>query len=127
MATNASQDVGRSGLGHIAIRTRRVNIKTHHMPLSSSMSTAKSMARVVLSRLLPVPTKAELGWFPSYHSCTGACFQEELTSCLTRVAISEKGSPPKNQFSVRELMASQRSRCFKWESTPNRTIPTLRF
>ncbi|GFW57525.1 hypothetical protein TNCV_544341 [Trichonephila clavipes] len=41
MATNTSQDVGRSGLGHIAIWTRRVNFKIHYMPMSSRMSTAK--------------------------------------------------------------------------------------
>ncbi|GFS60759.1 hypothetical protein TNCV_2001621 [Trichonephila clavipes] len=82
MATNVSQDVGRSGMGHIAIRKRRVNFKTCHMPLSSSMSTAKPLSRVVSSRLIPVPSKAAPGWFPSYHSCTGTWFQEELESCL---------------------------------------------
>ncbi|GFW85557.1 hypothetical protein TNCV_852091 [Trichonephila clavipes] len=41
MGTNTSQDVGRSGLGHNAIRTRKVNFKTYHVPLSSSMFTAK--------------------------------------------------------------------------------------
>ncbi|GFV76136.1 histone-lysine N-methyltransferase SETMAR [Trichonephila clavipes] len=45
MATNTSQDVGSSGLGHIEIRTRRVNFKTRHMPLSSSISTAKPLLR----------------------------------------------------------------------------------
>ncbi|GFT16467.1 hypothetical protein TNCV_281091 [Trichonephila clavipes] len=41
MATNTSQDVGRSGSGHIANRTRRVIFKTHHMPLSSIMCPLK--------------------------------------------------------------------------------------
>ncbi|GFX93728.1 hypothetical protein TNCV_1589051 [Trichonephila clavipes] len=61
------------------------------MPLSSSMPTVKTLAIVVSSCLLAVLSKAATGWFLSYHSCTGACFQEELTSCLTHVAISEKG------------------------------------
>ncbi|GFT37165.1 hypothetical protein TNCV_1126341 [Trichonephila clavipes] len=42
MATNTSQNVGRSGMGYIAIRTRWVNFKTCHMSLSSSVSHAKS-------------------------------------------------------------------------------------
>ncbi|GFV23061.1 hypothetical protein TNCV_5101571 [Trichonephila clavipes] len=41
MATHTSYDVGSSDLGHIANWTGRVNFKTLHMPLSSSMSTAK--------------------------------------------------------------------------------------
>ncbi|GFX95616.1 hypothetical protein TNCV_4826301 [Trichonephila clavipes] len=61
MATNISKDVGRSGLSHIAIRTRRINFKTRHMPLNSSMSTAKPLGRVVSSRLLLVPSKAAQG------------------------------------------------------------------
>ncbi|GFX85290.1 hypothetical protein TNCV_2675651 [Trichonephila clavipes] len=40
MATNRSQEVDRSDLDHITIRTRRVNFKTQDMPLSSSMSPA---------------------------------------------------------------------------------------
>ncbi|GFX28166.1 hypothetical protein TNCV_424931 [Trichonephila clavipes] len=56
------------GMGHIAIRTRRVNFKTHHMPLSLSM---RNLARVVSSCALLIPSKAAPGWFPSHHSCTG--------------------------------------------------------
>ncbi|GFX90113.1 hypothetical protein TNCV_2420971 [Trichonephila clavipes] len=35
MTTNTGQDVSMSSLGHIVIRTRRINFKIHHMPLSS--------------------------------------------------------------------------------------------
>ncbi|GFY17550.1 hypothetical protein TNCV_3519051 [Trichonephila clavipes] len=42
MAIDTSEDMGRSGLDHIAIWSRTTNFKTRHMPLSSSMSTAKS-------------------------------------------------------------------------------------
>ncbi|GFX43810.1 hypothetical protein TNCV_4110891 [Trichonephila clavipes] len=49
IASNTSQYVSRSGLGHIAIRTRMVNFKTHPMPLSSSMSTAKPSKNCYIS------------------------------------------------------------------------------
>ncbi|GFU34680.1 hypothetical protein TNCV_1993911 [Trichonephila clavipes] len=58
MATNTSHDVGRSGLGHIAIWTERVNFKTRNKPVSSSTSIAKPSKNRVSSRLLPVPSKA---------------------------------------------------------------------
>ncbi|GFX06563.1 uncharacterized protein TNCV_3017971 [Trichonephila clavipes] len=61
MATNTSQDVGRSGLGYIAFRTGRVNLKTRHMLLRSSMSTPNPQARIFSSCLLPVPSKAAPG------------------------------------------------------------------
>ncbi|GFX81966.1 hypothetical protein TNCV_2571651 [Trichonephila clavipes] len=80
-----------SCLGHIAIRTRRVNFQIRHMLLSRSMSTAE---RIVSSHLLLVPIKVAPGRFPSYHSCTRACLREELISFLTRVTISEKVRHP---------------------------------
>ncbi|GFT56484.1 hypothetical protein TNCV_2334441 [Trichonephila clavipes] len=43
MATKTIQDVGRSGLDHIGIRTRRVNFKTLHMPLSSKQLTTEGL------------------------------------------------------------------------------------
>ncbi|GFV50083.1 hypothetical protein TNCV_2354681 [Trichonephila clavipes] len=49
MTNNISQEVDRSGLGHVAIRRRRVNFKTRHRPLSSSMSTVKPSKRSFIS------------------------------------------------------------------------------
>ncbi|GFV15196.1 transposable element Tc3 transposase [Trichonephila clavipes] len=89
MAINTSQDVRRNGMDQNAIRIRRVNLKSRHMPLSSSMSIAK-FDKNRSSRLLLVPTEATPGRFPPYHSCTAACLQEELICCLTRIAISKK-------------------------------------
>ncbi|GFY17067.1 hypothetical protein TNCV_1088431 [Trichonephila clavipes] len=86
MAADTSQDVGRNGLGHIAIQTSRVNFKTRHMPLSSSVSTAKSTKSSFISA---TACPKQSSRFLLYHSCKGACFLEKLTPCLTRVAISE--------------------------------------
>ncbi|GFW81298.1 hypothetical protein TNCV_376461 [Trichonephila clavipes] len=80
-------------MSHNAIRIGKVNFKTRHMPLSSSMSTA-DLSKSSSSRLLPVPSKAASERIPSCTSSTGACFQEELLSCLTRVANSEKVRQP---------------------------------
>ncbi|GFU37357.1 hypothetical protein TNCV_4273361 [Trichonephila clavipes] len=42
MATNTSQDVGRSGLGHIEIWARRVNFKTRHILNQTSHDEGES-------------------------------------------------------------------------------------
>ncbi|GFV52991.1 hypothetical protein TNCV_2876571 [Trichonephila clavipes] len=85
-------DLGRKGLCNLEWEGK---FKTLHMPFSSGMSTVTPLARVGSSRLLACPKQYSTRTrSPSYHSCMGACFQEELTSCLTRVAISEKVSQP---------------------------------
>ncbi|GFV32732.1 hypothetical protein TNCV_3890901 [Trichonephila clavipes] len=93
MATNTSQDVGRSGLSHIVIQTKRVNFKTRHMPLSSSMSTEK-LSKSSFMWPTACPKQSGTGRFPSCHSCMVACLQEELISYLTWVTISEKVRQP---------------------------------
>ncbi|GFT97746.1 hypothetical protein TNCV_4229301 [Trichonephila clavipes] len=85
--------MGRRSLGHIAIRTRRINFKTQLRPLCSSVSTAKPRKSSFISPA-DCPSKAAPGRFPSYKSCTETCLQEELMSCLTRLAISEKVRQP---------------------------------
>ncbi|GFW55309.1 hypothetical protein TNCV_116951 [Trichonephila clavipes] len=70
MEISTSQDVGRSGLGHIAIRTKRINFKSHHISLSPSMSTAKP-SKVVSSSMLLVPSKSASGRYPSYTHVQG--------------------------------------------------------
>ncbi|GFW25277.1 hypothetical protein TNCV_5088431 [Trichonephila clavipes] len=81
MATNTSEDVGRIGLGHIAIRKGRVNFKSRHMPLSSSMSTAKPSKSAFIS-----PTacskQSNTRMVSFIPSCMGVWFQEKLTSIL---------------------------------------------
>ncbi|GFV61927.1 hypothetical protein TNCV_4107311 [Trichonephila clavipes] len=89
MATNTSQDRSRSVLGHIAIRTRRVNSKTCYIPLSSSMSTQKpSKSSFVSPTVCPKQSSNRTVFFRPLMS--GACLQRELISCLTTVVISEK-------------------------------------
>ncbi|GFX89868.1 hypothetical protein TNCV_1535151 [Trichonephila clavipes] len=89
MAANTSQDVSRSGLSHITIRAREINFKAHHMPFTRKCPL-RSLARVVSSHILLVPSRTASGWFPTNHLCTCACLQEELIYFLTRGAISEK-------------------------------------
>ncbi|GFV75245.1 hypothetical protein TNCV_295601 [Trichonephila clavipes] len=81
MATNASQDVGRSSLGHIAFWTRRVNFKTYHMPLSSSMSTAKP-SKSSFTSLTACSKQSSTRMVFFIQLMYGACFQEEPISCL---------------------------------------------
>ncbi|GFW29552.1 uncharacterized protein TNCV_1549631 [Trichonephila clavipes] len=64
------------------------------VPPPESESVTRNLERVVSYRQLPVPSKAAAEWLPSYHSCTGACIQEDLISRLTRIAISEKVRQP---------------------------------
>ncbi|GFU28075.1 transposase [Trichonephila clavipes] len=52
-----NRDVGRSDFGDIAIRTRKINFKTGHMPLSSRMLTVKPSKNSLLSPLLLIPIK----------------------------------------------------------------------
>ncbi|GFX19062.1 hypothetical protein TNCV_323661 [Trichonephila clavipes] len=89
MATNTSKDVGRSRLGHIAIRTRRVNFKTRHMPLTSSMFTGKpSKSHFISPTACPKQSSARtISIIPLMY---GVYLPDELIFCLTRVAISEK-------------------------------------
>ncbi|GFT09175.1 hypothetical protein TNCV_4106061 [Trichonephila clavipes] len=103
MAANTSQDVGRSGLVRTAKRTRRFEVPRAPGRLETALPITcrcarvcplRSLARTVSSRLLLFPIKTVPGRFPSYHSCTGACHQGELISCLNRVAFSENLSHP---------------------------------
>ncbi|GFT73542.1 hypothetical protein TNCV_4021451 [Trichonephila clavipes] len=92
MATNTSQDVDRSGLGHIAIRTRRVNFKTRHMPLSSSMSTANPIKnRFILHTACPKAKQHHDGTLPTTH-VWGPRGSDILF--VIRVEISEKVRQP---------------------------------
>ncbi|GFS86318.1 hypothetical protein TNCV_1680841 [Trichonephila clavipes] len=58
METYTSQKVGWSGLGHIAIRTRRVNFKFCPMATChrARVCALRNLASAVSSRLLPVPS-----------------------------------------------------------------------
>ncbi|GFT75619.1 hypothetical protein TNCV_1135801 [Trichonephila clavipes] len=53
----------------------------------------------------------------------GQCNLSEVLNFTLHVSVS----PSKDRFPVRELMTSQRLRSFTWESTQDRTIPTLKF
>ncbi|GFU44829.1 hypothetical protein TNCV_2500211 [Trichonephila clavipes] len=89
MATNKSQDVGRSRMRHIAIRTKRVNFKSHHMPLNSNASNSKSSKHNFISpAACPKQiSRRTVSFIPSLY---GAWLQEEVISYLTWIAISEK-------------------------------------
>ncbi|GFV66517.1 hypothetical protein TNCV_2271801 [Trichonephila clavipes] len=91
--TNRSQDVGKNSLDHIAKRTKWVNFKNRHMPLSWSMSPGKpNKNRFIASTDYSNQSSTRMVSFkPLVY---GASLKEELMSCMTRVAISEgkKGS-----------------------------------
>ncbi|GFV05178.1 hypothetical protein TNCV_223911 [Trichonephila clavipes] len=100
MATNTSQDVSRSGLGHIAIRTRRVNFQTRLMLLSLSVTIAKPSKSSFISHFA-CPKQSSTRTVSFIPLMYGACLQEELISCLTRIAISEKVRQPPRVESLR--------------------------
>ncbi|GFX52795.1 hypothetical protein TNCV_3719851 [Trichonephila clavipes] len=75
MAANTSQEVGRSGLSYLAIWTRRVNLKTHHIHMSMSMSTAKPRKNSFVS-----PT---------------ACPKQSSIRAVSFIPLMYRGLPPR--------------------------------
>ncbi|GFX83642.1 hypothetical protein TNCV_325911 [Trichonephila clavipes] len=64
-----NHDVSRSGLGHIAIRTRRVNLKSTEGNFSKACAFELEYVRCKThqeSFLLLAPNRAAPGWFPPY-------------------------------------------------------------
>ncbi|GFU85077.1 hypothetical protein TNCV_1553401 [Trichonephila clavipes] len=94
MTTNTSQDVGRSGLDYIAIWTRRENFKTRRMPLSSSMSTTKpSKSSFISPTTCPKQNSTRMvSFIPLMYGGLPPIGTD--TSCLTRVANSDKVRQP---------------------------------